>query len=366
MITVAAACLMGCSVVGVQVPRLMPARKANLGRFKTAAVSDFVGLAPDSAGAAAELADGVRQALSNYKGLTVLDRSRLGEVLSELRLSTTELTDPGKRQQLGKFLTAGVLVAGKITSYSYDEEVTKEQQKCTKYEGEPNNQRKVEYECTHYTRKGKALIRASIDVVDVTTGSTVVSDQLEQAPFAKTEAIDKDPDSIDGKAMLRSAQRAIVDEFSKDVLPFTVNVEVRFRKDGDLPALERGISYAQTGDWANALSTFKEALTSARNNPKIGPKVLAKAFADVGLALACQGDYKEADENLNKAFQTSGDDDYLADRQMVKGWATEQQKLAEQLKEEKAPAPATPEKDKAEPPKGEPAKAEPDAEKPAE
>ena len=330
----------GCKTVGIQVPRLVPARKANLGVFKTVAVQEFDGRAEGSAGVASEMSDSVRQSLSTYERLKVLDRSRLGEVLNELKLGASDLTDGSNVSKLGKIITAGALVAGKITTYMYNEENTRKETTCSRSVKVGKKWRTERYRCTVFERTGKAVVRASIDVIDVTTGATVVTDSLNAERSAYETATDQDPAPIDGHALLADARREIVEEFVKDVLPHTVQVEVYFRKDGDIPALEHGIKYAMVGDWTEAVSTFRQALKGSLANPKLSPKVIAYAHADLGLALACQGGKDEMNEALkllNKAFQLSGDEDYLNDKTMVQGWIAQQRKLEQQTAgEEKA------------------------------
>jgi hypothetical protein len=237
--TVLLSWLTGCSTVTILVPRMVPARKANLGRYRTVAVNEFLGHESGAQRAATELSDSVRQGLASYRGIQVLDRSRLNQVLGELQLSASELADPEQRQKLGRLLTAAVLVGGKITTYDYRENVQREEQTCSRTEGKS----RVEYPCTHYSREGRGLIRANIEVLDVTTGTTVVSDHLEAERAHATSAIDHTPAPIDSEGLLRAAQQQIADEFIRDVIPHTVYVEVPFRKDGDLPALELGIQY---------------------------------------------------------------------------------------------------------------------------
>ena len=330
-----------CKTVGISVPRLVPARKGNLGKFKTVGVQEFEGRAPGSAGFASEMSDATRQALTNYKGIKVLDRARLGQVLQELQMSASDLTDPSSTRKLGKMLTAGAIVAGKLTTHSYEENMEQNRSTCSRSVGKGKNRRTVQYACTRYKRTGKAVVRASMDVIDVTTGSTAISDALSAERSDYETATDQQPKSIDGNAMLAQARHQIVAEFIKDVLPHTVMVEVSFRKDGDLPALERGISYAKIGDWTNAVSTFREAIKSASGNANIDSKVLAYAYANLGLALACMGgktEFEEATTHLNKAFQLSNDEDYLADKQMVDGWSAQQRKLEDQMSQEKEPS----------------------------
>lgn len=327
----------GCTTVGIQVPRLVPARKANLGAFKTVAVQEFEGRAPGSSGVASEMSDAVRQSLAGYERIKVLDRGRLNQVLAELRLSASDLTDASNTKKLGKILTAGALVAGKITTHQYDENLTRESSTCSRTKKVGKKLVTEKYACTIYNRKGKAQVRASIDVIDVATGATVVSDSLQAMREDSKSSVDEEPPIIDGNALLADARAEIAGEFIKDVLPHTVMVEVRFRKDGDVPALERGISYARTGDWSGAVETFREALKSALANPELDSDVLAYVHADLGLALACQGGQRQFNEAiglLDKAFQLSNDEDYLSDKQMVKQWIEQHNKLNRQLSAE--------------------------------
>ena len=247
----------GCKTVGIQVPRLVPARKANLGVFKTVAVQEFDGRAEGSAGVASEMSDSVRQSLSTYERLKVLDRSRLGEVLNELKLGASDLTDGSNVSKLGKIITAGALVAGKITTYMYNEENTRKETTCSRSVKVGKKWRTERYRCTVFERTGKAVVRASIDVIDVTTGATVVTDSLNAERSAYETATDQDPAPIDGRfvpghhdvvQLGRAAEGIVAQEvdraavFSCDV-PDDRYVGEHGRRvvDEDAPTVQRGI-----------------------------------------------------------------------------------------------------------------------------
>lgn len=67
--------------------------------------------------------DLMKESLIGSHRFQVLDRTRLGKILTELRLSESDLSDPASRFKTGKFLTASALIAGHAEG-SYVERVT--------------------------------------------------------------------------------------------------------------------------------------------------------------------------------------------------------------------------------------------------
>ncbi|MFQ3582649.1 hypothetical protein J8C06_13335 [Chloracidobacterium validum] len=56
-------------------------------------------------------------ALATYCNLKLVERQQLGQVLSELKLSNSELVDPKAAQKVGKIIAADYLVLGEILDY---------------------------------------------------------------------------------------------------------------------------------------------------------------------------------------------------------------------------------------------------------
>jgi TolB-like protein len=86
------------------------------GRLLVVAISDF----PDLQGTVSDLGRYVAERLvtrlsARPEKFRVIERRRLDQVLTELRLSLTDLVDPAKAEQLGKMLGAQAIVVGTLS-----------------------------------------------------------------------------------------------------------------------------------------------------------------------------------------------------------------------------------------------------------
>jgi hypothetical protein len=64
------------------------------------------------------VADAVATRLLNIKGLEVMERSKLAQLVAEKDLSQTELVRQGRYQEIGKFLGVNYLVLGTVNTYT--------------------------------------------------------------------------------------------------------------------------------------------------------------------------------------------------------------------------------------------------------
>jgi hypothetical protein len=117
-----------------------------------------------------------------------------------------------------------------------------------------------------YRRQGAATVAASFDVVDVASGENIKPKRLKCDDARETHAVDEEPPAIDGQAMLDHCSTKIVADFMKAIAPWQDFVDVPFKKDGDLPSLERGIGYARAGQWSDAIASFQEGSPASSHN----------------------------------------------------------------------------------------------------
>ena len=310
----------GCSTVGVEVSVLRPA-EINLKGKKELVIGEISGQQAKKMNAY------VKQKAVNSGYFKVIDRKHLDEVMAELKLSTSDLVDSGSRIKLGKLMTGSVLIMGNILDYSYREERTKKTHECTKLV----NNKLYKYKCISYYRKGTAVVRASFDVIDIETGETLRSKTLESKRYKSTRATDKQAPKIDRNLLLDTCMQKIASKLMRSIAPWEEVVTANFKKNGDLPMMEVGISYAQAGLWDDALEQFKSAVDVADTNPDISPKVAALAHWNLGLAYEYTGQFDEAETSIKKAFAISTDADYLQELQNIEKLKSDHKKLGEQL-----------------------------------
>lgn len=289
--------------------------EVNMSAYRQVAIAGIKG----NNGRAVE--DRIKPLLLESGRFKVLDRTRMDQIWQELDISESDISDPGQRVKLGKFLSASAIIAGHIDGV-YKEKITSRESTC--------KQDKQEYPCTIYTREGVLKSEGNIDVIDVETGEILMSKRLECARSAQKSATDAEPDRIDRDALISrcAAQNASV--FVKAVSPWSEYVRVPFEKDGKIPELEKGIAQATVGNTNEAIGTFKACIKNYEANPKTKPESLAKIYWNMGLVYEYTGQFERASASLKKAYEISREQRFLAELQNVERLKEDSLRLAEQ------------------------------------
>lgn len=311
---------LGCSTVGVKVPVMRPA-EINLKGKNELVVGQISGRKAEKMSAY------VKQKAVDSGYFKVIDRKHLDRVMAELKLSTSDLVDNNSKNKLGKLMTGSILIMGNILDYNYTENMSRETRECTR----TIKKKEYKYKCTHYYRKGTAVVRASFDIVDIETGETLRSKALEGRQNGATRATNEQPARIDSNFLLDTCMKKVASNLIRAIAPWKDVVTANFKKDGDLPMMEAGISYAQAGLWNDALLQFKSAVEMADTNADISPKVAAMAYWNLGLAYEYTAQFEDAETSIKKAFALSSDANYLRELKNIEKLKSENKRLREQL-----------------------------------
>jgi tetratricopeptide (TPR) repeat protein len=271
----------------IRVPAVRPA-EIDMAPYETVAVGQIGGKADPG------LAQGLEEALVASKHFQVVDQQRTSAALREQQLSWSDLSQPAKAAKLGKVLGKSILIYG-----AADES----------YREESSEQRMKDGDTTSALVKlfGEMTVRATFRLVDVTTGHTVVTETYEEKRSDTSNAIDRRPDPIDKRRLAKSARAEVVERFLKAVMPYEEYVTAAFKTDSDLKELDRGIGFAELGDWKKAQEAFGAAVADLTRSPEPDRKKLAKAYWDLGLAYEYAGEYDEATQTVRKAFELTQD-----------------------------------------------------------
>lgn len=304
----------GCGTVKVPVKVTHPA-EINMAQYKQIAISNIKG----NMGQA--FSDGLKSRLIESGRFKVVDRNRMNQIMKELKLSQSDLTDSGSTIKLGKLMSASALIAGH-TEGNYKETRSRKRRKCYKD--------KKEYSCTTYYRKGIFSSSGSIDVIDVQTGEIIRSKVLNASRKISTRATDATPPYIDRGALARAANSDNLKKFMKAITPWNETVMAPFKTDGSIPDLERGVNIAKIGELNDAVKIFQFAAKAAEGNAKIKPKSIAKAYWNLGLAYEYSYNYDKAIVAFKKAYALSPKDEYSIEIENAKKLKAEKKKLDEQ------------------------------------
>ncbi len=308
--------LFACSTVRVTVPVTKPA-EINMVKYRQVAVDKLSGRDGP------QISELLEAALLDSGRFTVVDRQHLGQIMGELRLSASELSDPSKAAQLGRQLPASALIFGNVERSDYREEVLRgEPYTVPDLQGNPHTH-------VNITRRGTADVRVSFQITDVETGSLLKVKMIEKQNGAERSAIDKQPEPLDREALLAQARDAVVRDFMKSIAPYKVSREVAFRKDGDLPQLEGAIHASERGNWEHALELCNAAIDQGEKGG-LKSKVLAKAYFDRGLVEEFMGQFDKAKADVSKADEYDTDADFEAELDNIAQAQKDAAKLAQE------------------------------------
>ncbi|HWE24920.1 MAG TPA: CsgG/HfaB family protein [Myxococcales bacterium] len=264
------------------------------------------------------MGDSLEEALLATNRFQLLDRQHMSSVLRELSLSSSDLADPRQAARLGKVMTAAALIYGDV-----DET----------YRETPYEERLVGKDGTFtvlHKLHGEAHVRATFKVVDVATGRLLVARTYEEVREDTNTGWGRPPLPIDRDALERLGRLEIVSRFVRAIVPHEEYVTASFQKDSDIPQLDGGIGWAERGDWKKAQWTFSQAIADCQKNPNIKTGQLAKAYWNLGLSYEYAGDYDNATNTVQKAYELSNDRDMLRELDNIRRLQDEAKRVSEQ------------------------------------
>lgn len=328
--------LSNCGTVRVPVSVTHPA-EINMRPYKQVVISDIYGNMGQG------FSDILKNRLVESQRFQVVDRARLYQIVSEINLSNTDLTDPNTRVKLGRLLGASALITGHTES-KYHERRWKEDatltvspdtaqkegyKKCKSVE----KGRRVECPIINFYREGKTETTGSIDVIDIQTSRIIKSKLLNNTCMKTTQVYSQsyvNPPLIESAELQNACLMQNVNSFLKAISPWTEIVHVPFEKDKAIPELERGIRTAQIGNMKAAVEIFISAIRDAEGDSTIKPKTLSKGYWNLALAYEYSNEFDKALEALDKAYSLNPLSIYITEKSNIFYRRAEKKKLEEQ------------------------------------
>ncbi len=123
----------------------------------------------------------ISDAMADPKNLEFMDlisRDRINQLVNEQRLSQTDIIDERSAVEMGKVLGLHAFVFGKVTSISTSnppETKSRKEESAELYQGKDKPKRQVRAVVEITTRKAKASITCSYQIIEVATGKIVKS-----------------------------------------------------------------------------------------------------------------------------------------------------------------------------------------------
>ncbi len=305
--------IVSCGAPKTEISVLRPS-EVDMSNHRNIAIADFSGEGNSGRAAAMKLT----ASLFNSDYFTIMERSRIRELLSEQALGISGAVDPESAAELGRVLGVDAIIFGEVDAYSVEDEGGTE--KVTKRvwtgEYERDEDGNIIYEKTLFGKVKKKKYReelvdqpyiirsggvqVSFRVVDVETAEllavkTAFSDYSKKASGSYEIGKLKPKDAI-----LSSLTEQAVSQFIPVIAPYKVQVTKKFEKTNDRS--KQAIKLVQSGLPEKALPIFE---SEARQNPS------AKSSYNLGVCYEVLGRYEDAEEEYDKAVTIEPKDLYI-------------------------------------------------------
>lgn len=300
----------GCAQT-VRVNMLQPAQYHEASLTKTVAVLPFNGPGGREFSSEFEsILSGI--GIDDKPYFTLVDRSTIDKVISEMKLSQSGLVDESTAAKLGNLIGAQGIYTGIVTqNAASDNPFWERRQACIQYEERRDRQGRVfQGRCVRWRQYQVACVRraavfsVSPRLVDVETGRVLYSRNLS----ATTESAGcEDTRPVESSlTLLARARESVKADFRRDIAPYYVTREIRLIDDPEgidstdaKDRLKRGLDYADRG----RLDAACELWGQARN---LSPSSYALLY-NLGVCAESRGDldaalllYRQADQRLGK------------------------------------------------------------------
>lgn len=315
-----AALLAGCASSRQYVPVLVThPSEQDMAKYTQIIIGDISGTMAD------EFAAGLKQALVDADDFKVIDRSHVATLFGNLRLSRAAMRDPILRQKLEKMMDGSALLTGHM-DLRYRTRLTFTDGHCDSGRRDARKQ-PIMRPCKVYTETAEVTASGSIDVVDVETGAIIRSRALSASAQDSRQGIDARPAPMDPQPLFDTVINANVDTVIKAIASWEETVYLPYARIKDMPVVETGIRYAQTGNFSEAENVFVEVLRQNNDGGALRSKPRARLYWNLALTYEAQKKYDDALLMLQKAYVAHPRAQYLNERQRVEQLREEQKTL---------------------------------------
>jgi len=328
-----------CAPPAVKTTTLATAKYHEAAKLKEVAVLPFEGT--DGMEIAAEMEAVLASInLGDKQYFTLVDRTRLDRIISEMKLTQSALVNPDTAAQLGKMVGAkgiytGVVTVSNINTGHFNEDRSKCIQTETKYD---KKGRPYEGPCIKWNNykvhcmKRTANLSVTPKLVEVESGRVVYANNL--TGTANSSAC---PDSSTPLAspfeLMQRARQIVKQKFRTDVAPHYVTFEIKLMDSTDgigskeaEKKFEQGINFAKNNRLDRACELWGEARILSPN--------AASILYNLGICAEVTGDLEQAYDLYKKAdrLMSSPDDRVSSALYRVSSQMQQQKKLKEQMR----------------------------------
>ncbi len=257
---------------------------------------------------------------------TVIERSKIDDILKEQSLSLSGLVNEEQVVQVGNMIGAQALITG---SGSYSVKDEGEWEKYTKTKKNKEGKKvKVEKERFNITRHVNAQI--TFRIIDVSTGSVIASKtnkSSNKSNLSKYKSTGKDESAAekgikDWKPIVADLVSKVLDQTVRQIAPHTVT-QKREIEEGESKKMKSALEYAKRDLWDEAKEIWEKVLVAK----KVEKDDRIAATYNLGLFYEIFGFFDDAENYYEKAFKLSKDSKYLDARARIKKRRKEVEKL---------------------------------------
>ncbi|KAA3614957.1 MAG: hypothetical protein D8M58_10920 [Calditrichaeota bacterium] len=307
--------------------------KKALGAFMKAIEKQNKKLNPKTAYPGKNVSDHLVAKLVQNGYYTVIERSKMDEILNEQSLSLSGLVDDEQVVQVGNMIGAQALITGSGT-YS-----VKDIGEWEKYKEKKKNKdgKKVTIEKERYNIVRHVNTQITFRIIDVSTGSVIASKNNKASNKSnswKYKSSGKNESAAakglkDWKPIVADQVSKILDKTIKQIAPHTVT-QKREIEEGESKKMKSALEYAKRDLWDEAKEIWDKV--SAAKKTKKEDRIAATY--NLGLFYEVFGFLNDAEIYYEKAYKLSSDSKYLDAKARVKKRRKEVEKLRMQEERE--------------------------------
>jgi hypothetical protein len=234
----------------------------------------------------------------------VLDRNNINTILTEQNLTLSGTIDQTTAATIGKLTGASAMINVKIIRCRTESKTTSKQEEQVDYKSKSINL------VTVYTATTQTFLRVSIQVTDLNTGRIYAAQTFEYSPSkANRGEGNNQPEAPLDLDVQKIAFNSLSFDVRKMFFTWDETVQLTFFDD-KAGGLKIAYQALKAGDKERAFELSKKNIDDCRASSKIKPKVLARAYYNLGMMYFIRNEYAAAIENYREAQKIISDNSF--------------------------------------------------------
>jgi len=301
--------LVGCSTPKISGTKLIPAQYHEAAALKQVAVMPFSG--NEGRQFAPEIEAVLTSIRVNDKPFfSLVDRSKLDQVMSEMRLNLNGMINADTAAQIGNMVGAKGIYTGEVSTSVSDTGFQEERSECasytTKKDKKGNTWQVCERNRTYHVNctKREAKFEFTPKLIEVETARIAYSNTID-GTASNAKCSDSGSSLSSKHDLLQRAKEMAKMKFKTQVAPHYVTVSVNLMKANGISSkdaekkFDQGMDYATNSRMDRACELWNEAASLSPGSPSI--------LYNVGVCAELRGEAEKAQEFYKKADSAIGE-----------------------------------------------------------